>query len=93
MALGALLAPTAARRDWEEWDRSFQSLRELVQSLHLVEIDLARALARAADLARTAGEGARAKRAYELSIAQFRELGRSDEAAPLLLVLDAIGVC
>jgi tetratricopeptide (TPR) repeat protein len=93
MALGGLMAPAAARRDWTAWEETQHALVAEVAAIHLVEIDLARALARAAELATAAGEGLRALPVFELAIAQLAALGREDEAAPLRLVVDGLKSC
>ncbi|MCB9553418.1 MAG: protein kinase [Myxococcales bacterium] len=77
-----LLPCRAADRDWRAWDATFGRITAL-RTAALVEPDVARTARRAAELALTAGEPARAAQACDLAIAQLDGLGRGDDADAL----------
>jgi serine/threonine protein kinase/tetratricopeptide (TPR) repeat protein len=76
----AMLSPcAAARSDFEAFDAHLDVAEERLGSMF--DADVANPMKIAGDLAAAAGESARAKRAYELSLAQWKGLGREAEIA------------
>jgi len=76
----ALLACAAARADWAAWDAHAAAAEELLRATGFADTDVARAAATAAETARAAGDAPRAARAFALSAAQWRALGRAAQA-------------
>ena len=81
-ALAGLWACAAARRDWGVHDVLARELTELLDELPVVDDDLAWLLDRAARLA-APHDRERARPALALALAQWKALGRADEARAL----------
>jgi hypothetical protein len=76
----ALLACAAARADWAAWEEHAGAADALLRATGFADTDVARGAARAAEATRAAGDAPRAARAFALSAAQWRALGRADQA-------------
>ncbi len=70
----------AALGDWSGWDAHHEAAASLLDHADIVDGDLAWAAALAGDLARAAGQHERARTVYDLAAAQWRSLGRVDQA-------------
>lgn len=78
----ALMLPcSAGQRAWSQWDEHLWEAQMLLRQTGFVDFDIANELERAATLARDAGEGDRARRAFEAARAQWHGLGRADDEA------------
>jgi len=78
----ACLLPGAADAgDWADFDAHLADARALLAQTGFNYLDIARAAQLGGDLARAAGEPARARGAYALAAAQWRALGRAGDAA------------
>ena len=76
-----LLSAAAAEGNWQEWDERSAVAMALLEDTGFVDVDVARALERAARLARDAGQHARAEAALRAAVGQWRSLGREGLAA------------
>jgi tetratricopeptide (TPR) repeat protein len=74
-----LLPCAAAAGRWAEWDQHMETAARLLQEAPMVDPDIAWPTELGADLARAAGEEARARGAYELALSQWKAL-RNDAA-------------
>lgn len=80
----------AADRRWEAWDRHFAELETALEK-GVLDGDIPQTLERAGDLAAAAGDAARARAAYDVSLAQYRGLGEKSAAERVQSALDALG--
>jgi tetratricopeptide (TPR) repeat protein len=87
-----LLVCCAADRDWEQWDQHLVQVRTLLAQSGYLDLDIAQAAQMAADAALANEDRERACEAYQLSLAQWTALGRSEDAAKIQRKLDEIGV-
>lgn len=78
-----LLSAAAAEGAWQEWDERAAVAAALLADTGFVDVDVARALERAARLAREVGQRARAEVALRAAVGQWRALGREAEAAAI----------
>jgi tetratricopeptide (TPR) repeat protein len=76
-----LLPCLAGEGDWPAWDRHLARATALLAETGFTYLDIARSAHLAGDMARGAGEPARARAAYALALRQWRALGRADDAA------------
>lgn len=75
-----MLPCLAEARDWDGWDRHFEQATRVLADTGLKDGDVAWMLELAGQRAAAAGDGPRAQRAYELSVAQWKALQRFDRA-------------
>jgi serine/threonine protein kinase/tetratricopeptide (TPR) repeat protein len=75
-----LLCCAAADGAWGEWDERLAVAQSMLNETEFVDLDVAQALERAAQLAREQGQAARARAAWRAAAAQWAALGRSTEA-------------
>ena len=80
----ALLACAAERTHWDAWGGRLARAQGVLAGEGLVEPDIAWAAEVAGDRARSLGETARAREAYQLACAQWTSLGNASEAQRLL---------
>jgi len=85
-----LLVCCAADRDWEEWDKNLDRIRQLLAESGYLDLDIAQVAKMAAEAALAAGNRTRAREAYELSLAQWTGLGRAEDAAKIQSTLDEL---
>jgi hypothetical protein len=74
-----LVACDAALGDWEAWDLDLAAARDLEAAWEAQDPDLAWAATRAAELATAAGEGQRARAAWQIALREWRALGEAAE--------------
>jgi hypothetical protein len=79
----ALLACAAAERDFLAFDLCVERVHKSLCEADFVDDDLAWLSRRAGELAAAAGEEDRARAAYEMSLAQYEKMGRTDEVTAL----------
>ena len=92
LAHSGVAACMAARADWERYDSHLDKGRDYLADHSFAEPDLALAFELAGEKAAKAGEVARARRAYELALQQWRRLGdarRLEEVESYLATLTA----
>jgi serine/threonine protein kinase/tetratricopeptide (TPR) repeat protein len=79
-ALIASLLPCVAQSgDWRAWNTHLDELTELLDQTGTVNVDIAWSAERAGDLCLAAGESEKAAAAFEIALAQWEALGRSQE--------------
>ena len=76
-----LLPAVAAGKDWTAWETHADGATSLLAETGFVDVDIARALEQAGDLASTAGRYREARRAWGLALGQWEALDRTEEAA------------
>ncbi|MFU8804393.1 MAG: tetratricopeptide repeat protein, partial [Bradymonadaceae bacterium] len=77
VAYAVLLSCAAGLGEWDLWDRYYDSGRGPLEKTPIVEDDFGWATEYAADLARRAGQGERARRAYRLAAIQWEPLNKN----------------
>jgi len=77
----AMLACSAAEGDFARWDRIVERISAPIESGEFVDEDLASLSRLAAGFAQDAGQLERARRAYQLSRAQYARMDHADELA------------
>jgi len=86
-----LLPAVAAAADWAAWTAHVESADDLLAETGFVDVDIARALEQAGDLAAAAGQGAGARRAWRVALGQWEALDRTEEADSVRLRLQEGG--
>lgn len=75
-----MLPSVVAHTHWDEWDLHFEAARLRLEETGVCDVDSAKILETAGEMAANAGEVTRAKAAFLLSHEQWTLLGREDEA-------------
>jgi serine/threonine protein kinase/tetratricopeptide (TPR) repeat protein len=76
-----LLPSLSERREWAMWDLHFDKVRRLSSEMRLHDGDVAELLMIVGEVTAASGERERALSAYEIALAQWRGLRRSDKVA------------
>jgi eukaryotic-like serine/threonine-protein kinase len=85
-----LLCCLAADGEWAVWERRLDNIRRLLAETGYLDLDIARSAQMAGDLALIAGQPARAREAYELALAQWQALGRSEDAVAVRTLIESL---
>jgi tetratricopeptide (TPR) repeat protein len=88
----ALLMGAGRRGDWLVWDQHLLASVELVAAVQLRAPDIPWLYELAARDAEAAGEGGRARQAWEFAVQQWEGLGRAAEAKAVVRMLESRGV-